>query len=171
MKTNFERGQLNAQDDLNENFKEIEAAVALQSVVIEGQSHTGAGTSETPVRFKKGSEKSTHPSIAPVFSVDENGDLLCLKAGTYLFDSVSWIQPSAEFNGYFYLNLKVNGVRPASSRLGSVGANTVKNRNDFPGRAVVTVPANATISIVTETNATVSFTSFGVNILSITPVF
>lgn len=171
MKTNFERGQLNAQDDLNANFKEIETALALQTTIVEGRPLTGAGTSETVLPFKEGSEKSTCPSITPFFTVGGDGNLLCLKAGTYLFESANFVQPSVEFNGYFYLNLKINGSRPANPRIGGLGANTVKNRNDFFGRVIATVPENATISVVTETNASVSFTGFGVVVLTITPVF
>lgn len=66
LKTNFERGQLNAQDDLNENFKEIEESMNISNSMLKLQ--TTKLQIEANTLYKSGSLVFTR--IANIVIVD-----------------------------------------------------------------------------------------------------
>lgn len=171
LKKDFTRGQENAQDGLNENFETIEKGLTESIFAANGATQTGSAKSDTAVLFKQGTERSNNPLADPIFKVNSKGNLTCLKAGTYLMQFSNWMQPLSEVNGYLYYNLKINGSRPSNSRVGGIGTNSIRNRNDFYGSCLVDVPENGEVSIVTETNISIDFTTFGVSIITITRVY
>ncbi|WP_430394042.1 hypothetical protein ACJK23_02010 [Enterococcus faecalis] len=157
MKTNFERGQLNAQDDLNANFIEIGQLIKksyLPVTLIDGKE--GQISNVTAPNNKEvgvGNTVYYTTDIKPISVNSSTHKIVIEEDGIYCFVMQVWVQFSAIHNGYYYLNVLKNGTRaPGQSRLWGTGADYLKNRNDATGIYIASLAKGDEINAIVETN-------------------
>lgn len=125
MKTNFERGQLNAQDDLNENFKEI---AQFMSTSVPLQVYFGKGSDLPNVvsgtKLKMGEMKGIdmYHSIDDVpFELSDDSTTITMKRDCGLYISaVAKIHGDNTIN-YTYIKIRKNGNEDDFIAYGSGG--------------------------------------------------
>ncbi|WP_165005928.1 MULTISPECIES: hypothetical protein [unclassified Enterococcus] len=172
MKTNFERGQLNAQDDLNENFKEIEAALADDTF---GISLSGGGLDKEAIMdgltlrwgdiFSVDNERSR---MNELFVISEDKKTLTILSDCLLrFDGRFRCQTT---NGsfYAYLGMRVNGG--GDVRVAGIAGN-INWRNDISWHEIREFKANDKVTLVLGTNYKVTAgDAWGVDFVHISEV-
>ncbi|MCC4082958.1 hypothetical protein [Enterococcus faecalis] len=157
MKTNFERGQLNAQDDLNANFIEIGQLIKKSYLPvtlidgIEGQISNVTGPNNKEIGV--GDTVYYTADTKPVSVNSSTHKIVVEEDGIYCFVMQVWAQFSTNHNGYFYINMLKNGTRaPGQNRLWGTGADALKNRNDATGIYIASLVAGDEINAAIETN-------------------
>lgn len=156
MKTNFERGQLNAQDDLNENFVEIENELTKFDKMFTTTIYNSDGeVSSLPYNgavFGFGSQINTN-GTTPAFSVNEKHEAVCEIPGTYSVVAQIRLQFNTSSDGYVYIDLLKNGTAiNANSGMFAMGGGGMRNRNAHAGHNVITLAKGDKLSWKTSSN-------------------
>ncbi|HAP4090694.1 hypothetical protein RZO17_08300 [Enterococcus faecalis] len=149
MKTNFERGQLNAQDDLNANFTEIETFMTKE---LPFEAYFGTGTDGSDV-----SSGYTYP-LGPLLATDFGHDSKKLpftinadkKSITFTREIMVKISATFKIHGaistdYVYCQLLQNTKTYQIVQLGAPTGLAINLSNMFEGSIVLKIAAGDTI--------------------------
>lgn len=176
MKTNFERGQLNAQDDLNANFIEIGQLIEnsiLPLVAIDGiEGQIGNLPNVNGKEVGVGNSVTYTNDNYKFISVNKTNHRIKIEEdGVYCFVMHAWVHPTSDHNGYFYINVAKDGLRiGGQDRLFSVGSGSLKFRQDGAGIFISQLAKGDEISALIETNYAGTLSSAGIKSVMVVKV-
>ncbi|MDV7768134.1 hypothetical protein PSG76_01560 [Enterococcus faecalis] len=149
MKTNFERGQLNAQDDLNLNFKEIEEFMTKEPPF---EAHFGTGEDGIDVSagytYPLGPLLATdfgHDSKTLPFTVNATNNSITFNKDTMVNISATFKIHGAVSTDYVYCQLIKNNTTYQLVHLGVPIGTAINLSNMFEGSLVLKIAAGDTI--------------------------
>ncbi|WP_457922607.1 hypothetical protein [Enterococcus faecalis] len=149
MKTNFERGQLNAQDDLNANFAEIEAFMTKE---LPFEAYFGTGPDGTDISsgytYVLGPLVGTdfgHDSKTLPFTVDATNKSITFNKDTMVNISATFKIHGAGSTDYVYCQLLKNNTTYQLVQLGVPTGTAINLSNMLEGSLVLKIAAGDTI--------------------------
>ncbi|EPI03291.1 hypothetical protein D920_00304 [Enterococcus faecalis 13-SD-W-01] len=156
MKTNFERGQLNAQDDLNTNFTEIQEFMDT-SVPLEAFFTNGADGSNVTVGYKYpiGSlvatdSKHTASDLPFTFSEDRTTITMTRDATLFISGMVKFHGSGTGAADYAYCKLRYGTTLIDFANIGAPSGQTLNLFTGQSGKTVVSVKNGETINFELE---------------------